>query len=191
MEEKVRIGLLKSIYEQHWLHARHVEYQRLWFTTVFALIVAGSMASLFTVDEKLLSQFAIYAGFVIFALSILGYFFCLTWRSPLVEHTTLASKMLEADPWLKEYTPYAPGYERLKFLGISAHELFLYFYALMAGMALFLVLYVGLAWCYWWVSIVLFIILCALWRGFFVRQEKEYTQKMGIGYGKYAKKGNS
>ena len=113
----------------------------------------------------------------------------------LVEFYVFNSLSVESDlyhlKWLKEYTPYAPGYERLKFLGISAHELFLYFYALMAGMALFLVLYVGLAWCYWWVSIVLFIILCVLWRGFFVRKEKKYVQKMGIGYGKYAKKGNS
>lgn len=182
MEEKVREELLKSVYEQHWLHARHVENERLWFTNIFALIVAGLLAFLGTVeDEELLSLFAVYAGCFIFILSILGYFLCLTWRAPFVEHTTLANKMLK-DSLLKRYAPYATeAFRKIKLGWITAHELFLYFYALMAGVGLFLLLYIGLAWSYWWVNIVLVITLGALWRGWLARRESEYCKEMGVG----------
>jgi len=196
VREKVRYELLKSIYEQHWLHARHVEYERTWFAVVLAIIVAGSVASLATIKNgELLPLFVTYTASIIFVLSILGYFLCLSWRAPFVEHTTLANKMLVVDPWLKEYTPYAPGYKGLKFLGISAHELFLYFYALMAGGALFLLLYVGLAILCLWVSIIVSLILSlamgALWRLWLIRREKKYVQEVGVGYGTYAKKDDS
>lgn len=166
MEEKARVELLKSVYEQHWLHARHVENERLWFTNIFALIVAGLLAFLGTTEDKeLLPQFAIYVGYFIFILSLLGYFVCLTWRAPFVEHTTLANKLLE-DSQLKKYIPYtSKAYRRIKIGWITAHELFLYFYALMASGGLFLLLYAGLEKPYWWISIILFFILCVSWRG--------------------------
>ena len=170
-----------TVYEQHWLHARHVENERLWMTNVFALIVAALLAFLGNVEDKeLFSQVAICAGCFIFIISMLGYLLCLTWRAPFVEHTTLARKMLE-DTLLKGYSPYTSlVYKRIKIGWITAHELFLYFYALMAGGALFLLLYVGLAWCYWWVSIMLSITLCALWRGWLARREDKYRKKMGV-----------
>lgn len=180
MEERARQELLKSIYEQHWLHARHVENERLWLTNVFALIVAGLLAFLGSIEDKeLFSRVAIFVGCFIFIISTLGYLLCLTWRAGFVEHTILASKMLK-DALLNRYAPYTSKDFR-KFKVSSAHELFLYFYALMAGGALFLLLYVGLAWCYWWVSIVLSIALCALWRGWLARREDEYREKMGVG----------
>jgi len=185
MEEKARQELLKSIYEQHWLHARHVENERLWFTNIFALIVAGLVAFLGTVkDKELLSLFAIYAGGFIFILSILGYFLCLTWRAPFVEHTTLARKMVE-DSLLKRYGHSADEvYRKIKIGWISAHELFLYFYALMAGAALFLLLYIGLAVFCWWLSAIIssipFFILCGLWRGYLLKREDEYRKEMDV-----------
>lgn len=42
MEETTRAELTKGIYEQHWLHARHVENQRLWFANIYRL-VAGAL----------------------------------------------------------------------------------------------------------------------------------------------------
>ena len=30
---------LKTIYEQYWLHARHVADERLWFTNIYILVV--------------------------------------------------------------------------------------------------------------------------------------------------------
>lgn len=190
MEEKARHELLKSVYEQHWLHARHVENERLWFTNIFALIVAGLLAFLGTVEDKeLLSLFAIYAGCFIFILSMLGYFLCLTWRAPFVEHTTLVRKMLE-DLSLKEYAPYiSKAYRRIKVGWITAHELFLYFYAVMAGGAWVLILYLGVGKgdvksCYLWISIVvsimLFLGLCSLWQGLFRKREVAYRKEMGV-----------
>ncbi len=32
---------LKTIYEQYWLHARHVADERLWFTNIYILVVVG------------------------------------------------------------------------------------------------------------------------------------------------------
>ena len=200
VDEKARGELLKSIFEQHWLHARHVENERLWFTNIFGVIVAGLLAFLGTVEATNLALFATFTGSFIFVLSILGYFLCLSWRAPLVEHTTLAHKMLEADSILRRYIPYAKGYETIKFWGCSAHELFLYFYALMAGGAWFLILYFGLGKGegkspYLWISIVVGVIvfssLCSLWRGYLVKKEKKYVEKAGTGYGRYAKKSNS
>lgn len=185
MEEREGQELLKSIYEQHWLHARHVENERLWFTNIFALIVAGLIAFLSTVEnEELFSRFAVYAGCFIFILSILGYFFCLTWRAPLVEHITLANRMLK-DALLKRYAPYVSEvYKKIKVGWISAHELFLYFYALMAGAALFLLLYIGLAVFCWWLSAIIssipFFILCGLWRGYLLKREDEYRKEMDV-----------
>ena len=190
VDEKVRLDLLKSIYEQHWLHARHVENERLWFTNIFGVIVAGLLAFLGTSEAANLALFAKFAGPFILILAMLGYLLCLSWRAPFVEHTILANKLLGADLWLKEYASYRPGYEGIKFFQISAHELFLYFYALMAGGGLFLLLYIGLGVCYWWISIILFLNMVILWRGLFMKKEKEYVEKTGIGYGRYAKKSN-
>jgi len=180
MEEKARQELLKSIYEQHWLHARHVENERLWFTNIFVLIVAGLLAFLGTTDKQLLPLFALFIGGFIFILSMLGYLLCLTWRAPFLEHTTLARKMLE-DSLLEGYVPYTTkAFKKLKGR-ITAHKLFLHFYALMAGGGLSLILYVGLAWSYWWVSlIVALLISCVLWRWLFKKKEDEYHEKMGV-----------
>ena len=35
---------LRRVYEQYWLHARHQEVQRLWFTNIYSMIVAGTFA---------------------------------------------------------------------------------------------------------------------------------------------------
>ncbi len=187
MERQAREELLKSIYEQHWLHVRHVESERLWFTNIFALIVAGLITLLGTTGVGWSSSvFAIYAGCFIIVLSMLGYFLCLTWRAPFLEHTTLASRILE-DSGLKEYAPYtSKAHSRIKIGWITTHELFLYFYALMVGGGLFLLLYVGLEKSYWWVSIILFVALCVLWRGTGIlwrglrKREVQYRKEMGV-----------
>jgi len=37
-------GLFRSVLEQNWLHLRHVENQRMWFTNIYAIVVAGSLS---------------------------------------------------------------------------------------------------------------------------------------------------
>tara|TARA_B100000809_G_scaffold169987_1_gene167350 strand:- start:156 stop:638 length:483 start_codon:yes stop_codon:yes gene_type:complete len=41
-DKLIRFQSLQMVYEQNWLHFRHVENERLWFTNIFALIVAGT-----------------------------------------------------------------------------------------------------------------------------------------------------
>lgn len=178
MEEKTRHEFLKGIYEQHWLHARHVENERLWFTNIFVVVVAGLHVVIFTAgDPQLSKQFAIYIGFLILALSLIGYFQCISWRAAFIEHTTLANKILK-DSRLEDYTPYiSKAYRKIKIGWISAHELFLYFYAAIASGALFVALHMGITkqlqqgdviisnYPYWWVSLISFLILILTWRG--------------------------
>jgi len=63
---------LLTILEQNWLHARHIENERLWFTNIYAIIVAGMIGILSingfvnsSLMMTLLSIFLIY-------LSLLG-----------------------------------------------------------------------------------------------------------------------
>ena len=37
-------GLFRSVLEQNWLHLRHVEDQRMWFTNIYAIVVAGCLS---------------------------------------------------------------------------------------------------------------------------------------------------
>ncbi len=43
---------LKTIYEQYWLHARHVADERLWFTNIYILVVVGILIFL-QIDQPL------------------------------------------------------------------------------------------------------------------------------------------
>jgi hypothetical protein len=60
-------NLLEAI-RQNWLHARHLETERLWFTNIYAIVVAGSLA--------FLGQFDIgkypYLIMFLFIFSLLG-----------------------------------------------------------------------------------------------------------------------
>jgi len=87
-KEVEQTELLKAVYEQHWLHARHVENERLWFTNIFAVIVAGLLAFMFTSENNgTPNLFAVYGGLLILGLSLLGYFLCLSWRAPFFMRT--------------------------------------------------------------------------------------------------------
>lgn len=173
--------LLKAVYEQHWLHARHIENERLWFTNIFGVITAGLLAVLFTSGgHSVPNVFAICVGGTILILSLAGYWLCVTWRAPFIEHTTLANKIFK-NIELQQYVPYiSPAYRKMKVGWVSAHELFLYLYSFMAGVSLFIVLYVGLEWCHWWVSFIPIIILCSLWRGLLRRREVAYRKDMDV-----------
>lgn len=159
-----RTELLKAVYEQHWLHARHVENERLWFTNIFGVVVAGLLAFLGTADAESLPLLAKLTGAFIFALSVLGYLLCLIGRVPFVVHTEMTEKTLRHKQ-LEMYSSYPPGFSKVKLFWISAHELFLYFYALMAGGGSFIALRVGLEYPQWWIGLIPSVILILAWRG--------------------------
>jgi hypothetical protein len=39
----IQTDLLKATFEQHWLHARHVEVERLWMTNIYVIILGVSI----------------------------------------------------------------------------------------------------------------------------------------------------
>lgn len=180
MDKKTRHELLKSVYEQHWLHARHVENERLWFTNIFGMIVAGLLAFLSTVETTDLPLFAKLAGSFIFILSILGYFLCLTWRAPFVEHTTLARQMAEQYPELKDYVAYTrpETYRIIKVSWITAHQLFLYFYIVIAMCAVVLAISLAEACLYWHIASAVPLCAGVAIERYYQRRENKYRKEM-------------
>ena len=182
MEEKARQELLKSIYEQHWLHARHVENERLWFTNIFVLIIAGLFAFLSKIPaegETLPILHVSAVGFILL-LALLGYVLCLAWRAPFVEHTTLAREMVEQYPELKDYAAYTRPeiYRIIKVGWVTAHQLFLYFYILIATSAVVLAISLIEACLYWNIAgAVLFCAGVAIER-YYQRREDKYRKEM-------------
>lgn len=85
MAQNLKEEGLKVLLEQHMLHTRHIENERLWFTNVFA-ILTGGVLSVTRGDFRYLRLVA----WLMFPLSLLG--FCLTiklaksltdWRSSI------------------------------------------------------------------------------------------------------------
>jgi hypothetical protein len=86
-----KIDLVKAIYEQHWLHIRHVENQRLWFTGIFAILCGGSFALMHGgLFDK--ANWPI-VGFLV-VLSLLGLFFCLRIQMSFNAHKSAAELVL-------------------------------------------------------------------------------------------------
>jgi len=185
MEEKARQELLKSIYEQHWLHARHVEYERLWFMTAFIPVIGGLFTLLYLLSNGNHVEPALwYLPFIplgiILIVCAFGYFLCLTWRAPFVEHTTLAREMMEQYPELKEYAPYTRPkiYRIIKVGWVTAHQLFLYFYSVIASSAILIGIYLADVCDYW--LILSLVPLVAGWRveRYYQRREDKYREEM-------------
>jgi hypothetical protein len=64
--------LIKSIFEQQWLQLRHVESERLWFTNIYAAIMAGVLAFISKGGEE--TPFEFYMPLLLFLvlLSVIG-----------------------------------------------------------------------------------------------------------------------
>ena len=98
-----KIDLVRAIYEQHWLHIRHVENQRLWFTNIFVILCGGSLivmrGALFDkVNWPII-------GFLM-VLSLIGLFFCLRIQSVFNAHKDAAGLILRRyslDHYLTRY----------------------------------------------------------------------------------------
>lgn len=74
MHDQDKIRLLAVIYEQYWLHARHVENERLWFTNIYAIILAGTLTLL---GKPTYSGFYIAVLVFLISLSMIGMLFSL------------------------------------------------------------------------------------------------------------------
>jgi hypothetical protein len=120
---------LKGIYEQYWLHARHQETQRLWFTNVFAVIVAGVFAYMGKSNDD---TYDVYLLLFLTILSILGYFLTHAWNIPFVIFTRLAEKMAIIEWDLPRDYQRFTKYGDIKYRKpVSASKMIMIFYSLM------------------------------------------------------------
>lgn len=103
-EDQERAKNLRTVFEQHWLHARHVENERLWFTNIYALTVGGLLA--FTYGKAEDASFSPWPWQILVAillLSLLGLFMSHSMRIPFLRHHTLA-QVIQLKEWGLPYT---------------------------------------------------------------------------------------
>ncbi len=150
---------LDVIYNQHWEHARHVESERFWFTNIFVIIVGAAFAyaaneasnQSSNSNEGLSTDVLGIIPLGVFFLSLIGYGLLITWRAAFVEHISIAIKMVEQNYPNRGLTPYRnPHYKLIKDRRINAHNLFLWFYGVIASLA---ILFLWIIWAgdwIWW-----------------------------------------
>lgn len=179
MEEKTRDKLLTSIYEQHWLHARHVENEKLWFTNIYILIVGVLLAYTFESGKAGFWSWPILA--IVLALSLAGFFMCHSLRIPFVYHTKMAD-IIQIKEW---GLPYNYGwYDPPKL--IHFHAVFSWLYIVMSSFSFgFLVHDLAYNWCWyrWWIALVASLICFGILYGYFYKfifegKEKETRKKL-------------
>jgi len=125
---------LRRVYEQNWLHARHIENERLWFTNIYAVVMAASLALMS--EKGLIWPLATF----LLILSLLGFFMCYALRGPFIQHSRMSEIILRREWQLKDYSvfysrkeqpedkTYKTGEVKSKF--VSLNDVFYYFYML-------------------------------------------------------------
>ena len=136
MEEETkegRVELLKSIYEQHWLHARHVENERLWFTNIYFIAVGGLLAYTF---EKGTADFWPWPILIpVFIFSMLGFCMCHHMSLPFLYHSRMAD-IIQIKEWKLPYNYFyrIKGKDPSKFGSFS--KVFHIFYIIMSSFSI-------------------------------------------------------
>lgn len=71
-----RGDILENLLEQSWLHIRHVENHRLWFTNMYFLVVAGVLTYLGTQTPAFVNFIFPFLAFFLLFIAILGLIVC-------------------------------------------------------------------------------------------------------------------
>ena len=124
-EDQERAKNLRTVFEQHWLHARHVENERLWFTNIYALVVGGLLASMWMkAAATSCSPWPWQILVVILLLSLLGLGMCHSLIIPFLRHRTLA-QVIQLKEWGLPYTDEykLEGYRKVYKGGVSKYEI--------------------------------------------------------------------
>jgi len=132
-EIKERNELLQRVYEQNWLHARHVENERLWFTNIYFIAVGGSLAFTF---EKGAAGFWPWPILIpVFIFSMLGFFMCHHMSIPFLYHSRIAD-IIQIREWQLPYNYFyrINGKDPSKFGSFSG--IFHWFYILMSSFSI-------------------------------------------------------
>ena len=87
---------LRALLEQHWLHARHLENERLWLTNIYMLIVGALLAYTFGRGEAGFWPWSILV--IIFILSLIGFFMSHSLRIPFYYHSRMAD-IIQIKEW--------------------------------------------------------------------------------------------
>ncbi|MBA7494327.1 hypothetical protein ES702_04902 [subsurface metagenome] len=204
MEAKDRGELLKSVYEQNWLHARHVENERLWFTNIYVIAVGGLLAYTFGRSGSAFWPWPILI--LVFIFSMAGFLMCHSMRIPFLFHSRIAD-IIQIKEW---HLPYHYFYSRCpksyklanpgaKYFPVSAgkgpskvwsfSDVFQLLYGTMASFSVaFLAYDLGCryrTWYEWWVALAAGLVWCVILFVYkkvrFEKREKEvgdYLQKL-------------
>jgi hypothetical protein len=121
-----------KLFEQHWTHARHLENERLTFTSVFAGVVGGTLAY---VRDHFAALETRPLLFLLLVFSIFGLLFCMKVTSLFETHKQLADMLLDHDQFVPEV---ATKHWSDQVFSIS--RIFLGFYALCFSLITFLLL---------------------------------------------------
>lgn len=147
-----KIDIVKAVYEQHWLHARHVENERLWLTNIFAIILAGSLSA---IKDKLFDISSLPLVIFLMILSGFGIIFSLKIDSIFKTHTRSAKQILEryglSDMWARSKRHWVNDKIRIS-------RLFPIFFSICFYFFLFVLIYI-FSKCYLWSSIIPAILL--------------------------------
>lgn len=177
MEEKTRHELLKSIYEQHRLDARHLENERLWFTNIYMLIVGALLAYTFGSGKAGFWSWPILS--ITFTLSLAGFFMCHSLRIPFYYYSRMAD-IIQTKEWMLPYNYFYReikskttgrfGLDPAKF--IHFHAVFYWLYIVMSSFSIgFLLHDLAYGWCWyrWWIALVASLICLGILYGYFCK----------------------
>lgn len=167
---------LQIIYEQYWLHARHVANERLWFTNIYVLIVASAFAFIATSQSTVIHLWLLV---FLLILSIMGFFMC----HSLVIHFITYSRMTELisiNEWNIPYRVYfLPEGEQRIVSKIGLNFAFYFLYMVMSSIFTCLLVYnLGMFSISITVAIAMFIALFAVYELVFKRTENRLETKL-------------
>ena len=86
---------LKTIYEQYWLHARHVADERLWFTNIYILVVVGILIFL-QIDQPLFIRLGVTV--FVLLLSVAGFLICHSLTVHFITYSRTA-ELIQINEW--------------------------------------------------------------------------------------------
>ena len=100
-QDREKAANLRKLFEQHWLHCRHLESERAWFMNAYAVVVGGISAfiigrglqDLETLRQlETTSAFQFLFGFLV-GLTLLGFFLTIRWIHSFEYHRKMVSKL--------------------------------------------------------------------------------------------------
>lgn len=97
--------LLKIIFDQHWLHARHVETERLALLSVYAVICSGCLAAF---KEAFFTRDALGVHVFLILLALICLLACIKLGALFDEHTRRANNLFSKEVLPKDVPTMLP-----------------------------------------------------------------------------------